>query len=263
MERIHPVHVHCGAVTTERDLIGEMPVAVVVQDRLSTTLLCTPGEAEALAAGFCLSEGLIAGPRDIVSVRADGDGCRVRVVLAQRCLAAVGHRLTHRNRPDDLNLDLADVPPLAEGPVFDPTAVRACIEGLDALQPLRRRTRAAHAAALYDENLDLLSVAEDVGRHNALDKASGKLLLNGDFDRIRLLVLSSRISFEMVNKAARARVTLVAAVSRPTALAVELAGRMNQTLVNPDGRDGLCVYCGAGRLKGIGRNGDVNPLAGH
>jgi FdhD protein len=246
MEAFVPVRLQCGAVEKTRDLIGEAPVAIVVQDRLYATLLCTPGEAAALAAGFCLSEGLIVGPQDLASIQVDGS--RVYVVLAPGRLAVVRPRLDALGLPAPLDIDLKDVPPLTDGPGFDPAAVRARLDGLDALQPLRMRTRAAHAAALYDERLDVLSIAEDVGRHNALDKAVGKLLCDGRFDRIRLLVLSSRISFEMVQKAARARVAVVAAVSRPTALAVALATRLNLTLANPDGTDGLCVYCGAGRL---------------
>jgi FdhD protein len=256
------IRVHCVDGEKPRELIGEAPVSVVVQERPYATLLATPGEADALAAGFCLSEGLIADPADLASIHVDGS--RARVSLASRRLETVGHRLADRRMPDAPDLDLRDVPPATKGPVFDPAAVRAKIESLDTLQPLRRRTRAAHCAALYDKDLQLLSVAEDVGRHNALDKAVGKLLLGGGFHRICLLVLSSRISFEMVNKAARARVAVVAAVSRPTSLAVSLARRLGMTLVTPDGPGGLCVYCGPGRLEGFAKEGgmDVHSSAG-
>ncbi len=260
------IRVRCRAVEKERELIGEAPVRIAVQDRPYATLLATPGEAEALAAGFCLSEGMIAAPDDLESVRADDGGRLVRVVLSAGRLAALDRQAARPRHPSDApDIEVADVPPLADGPVFDAAAVRGCIEGLDALQPLRRRTRAAHAAALYDECFTLLSVAEDVGRHNALDKAVGKLLLGGGFHRIRLLVLSSRISFEMVQKAARARVRVVAAVSRPTALAVSTAGRLRMTLVTPDGSAGLCVYCGGKRLDGFTEDGktDVDSPAGH
>lgn len=250
MDAIQQVPVSGVEAEETRELIGEVPVRIRVQGRSYAVLLATPGEADALAAGFCLSEGLIAGPGDLAAVRVNGDGSRVEVTLTDRRLEAVGHRLATGCRPDEPDLDLGDVAPLGPGPVFDPAAVRGRIEGLDALQPLRRRTRAAHAAALYDADLKLLAVAEDVGRHNALDKAVGKLLLGGGFQRICLLVLSSRISFEMANKAARARVAVVAAVSRPTAMAVALARRMNMTLATPAGPAGLCVYCGRQRLAG-------------
>jgi FdhD protein len=98
-------------------------------------------------------------------------------------------------------------------------------------QPLRARTRAAHGAAIYDGNPELLSAAEDVGRHNALDKAVGQLFIDGQLDRAQLLTLSSRISYELVQKAARARIPIILAISRPTALAVALATALNITLV--------------------------------
>jgi FdhD protein len=265
MDETHLVHVSGVAAEQTRELIGEAPVRISVQDRPYGVLLATPGEAEALAAGFCLSEGLITGPDDLASVQWHADGSRARVTLTHRRLAVVAPRLADRCWSGGPDFDLEDVAPLALGPVFDPVSVRGQIDALDTLQPLRRRTRAAHAAALYDAQLNLLSVAEDVGRHNALDKAVGRLLLDGGFHRIRLLVLSSRISFEMINKAARARVAVVAAVSRPTALAVSLARRMNMTLVTPAGPAGLCVYCGRQRLTGNAAKGDkhVDSPAGH
>jgi FdhD protein len=248
MDATHFVHVSGVEAERTRELIGEAPVWISVQDRRYATLLATPGEAAALAAGFCLSEGVIADPGDLASIQVNDEGCRVQVTLTKRRLEAIGHRLVDRCPDVAPDFDLSDVAPLAPGPLFDGVSVRGKIEALDTLQPLRRRTRAAHAAALYDEALGLLSIAEDVGRHNALDKAVGKLLLGGGFHRIRLLVLSSRISFEMVNKAARARVAVMAAVSRPTALAVSLARRMNMTLATPAGSTGLCVYCVGSRL---------------
>lgn len=264
MDATHSVPVSGVEAEQARELIGEAPVRISVQGRPYATLLATPGETDALAAGFCLSEGLIADPGDLAAVQVNGDGFRAQVTLTSRCLEAIGHRLATGCRPDEPDFDLSDVAPLGQGSMFDPVSVRGRIDALDELQPLRRRTRAAHAAALYDADLNLLGVAEDVGRHNALDKAVGKLLLGGGFHRIRLLILSSRISFEMVNKAARARVAVVAAVSRPTALAVALARRMNMTLATPAGPAGLCVYCGQRRLAGLvpKRERDVDSPAG-
>ena len=108
-----------------------------------------------------------------------------------------------------------------------------CLENLSSHQPLRDQTRASHAAALYGSDLKLLSVAEDVGRHNALDKAVGKVFLNHNLDKASLLTLSSRISYELVQKAARARIPVILAFSRPTSLAVELASKLNMTLACP------------------------------
>jgi formate dehydrogenase assembly factor FdhD len=127
----------------------------------------------------------------------------------------------------------------------------SCLEELSNIQPLRQKTLASHAAAIYGSNLDLLAVAEDVGRHNALDKAIGKVFLDDKLSKAGLLVLSSRISYELVQKSARARIPIVLAHSRPTALAVDLAANLNMTLASLDDEDtGLYVFCGEHRLVG-------------
>lgn len=124
----------------------------------------------------------------------------------------------------------------------------ACLENLSAQQSLRRVTKASHAAVLYNARYELLSVAEDVGRHNALDKAIGKTLLDKTLESAALAILSSRISYELVQKAARARIPAIFALSRPTALAVDLAAQLNMTLATWVDGEGLYVFCGAHRL---------------
>jgi FdhD protein len=94
-----------------------------------------------------------------------------------------------------------------------------------------------------------LAVAEDVGRHNALDKVIGKLFLENQLSEVGFAALSSRISYELVQKAARARIPVILAVSRPTALAVQLARKLNMTLASLSADDGLFVYCGEERLE--------------
>ena len=118
-----------------------------------------------------------------------------------------------------------------------------------AQQPLRRATRAAHAAALCNSNGTPLAVAEDIGRHNALDKAVGKALLEGSLAQASLAVLSSRVSYEMVQKSARAGVAVVFSVSRPTRLAVELATRLDMALACLAPGNGVYLFCGQGRLR--------------
>ena len=114
---------------------------------------------------------------------------------------------------------------------------------------MREKTRASHAAVLYNADFEVLAVAEDVGRHNALDKAIGKVFLERKLDQVALVTLSSRISYELVQKAARARIPLILAISRPTALAVQLAAELNITLATlaTDG-PGLYVFCAGHRL---------------
>jgi len=91
-------------------------------------------------------------------------------------------------------------------------------------------------------------VAEDVGRHNALDKSIGKVFLDRKLQNVSLLILSSRISYELVQKAARARIPVILAMSRPTSLAVELASRLNITLACLANESGLYIFCAPHRL---------------
>jgi FdhD protein len=101
---------------------------------------------------------------------------------------------------------------------------------------------------LCDENLSILGFAEDVGRHNGLDKAVGQAFQARTLGRARILVLSSRISYELVQKAARARIPVIIANSRPTALAARMGSSLNMTLSFPTGEDHLMVVCGEKRL---------------
>jgi FdhD protein len=102
---------------------------------------------------------------------------------------------------------------------------------------------------LFDSKLDLLGVAEDVGRHTALDKAIGKVFMGGQLAKARLAVLSSRMSYELVQKAARAHLAILISISRPTGLAVELGKTLNMTLACLSKKNGLLVFCGKERLK--------------
>jgi len=115
-------------------------------------------------------------------------------------------------------------------------------------QRLFKPTGGTHAAALFDAGLDLLSAAEDVGRHNALDKAIGRLLLERRLSDARVAVLSGRCSFEMMQKAARAGIPIVASVSAPTALAIACAKRTGITLVGFLRRETMTIYAGGERI---------------
>ena len=101
---------------------------------------------------------------------------------------------------------------------------------------------------VFDMELKPMAWAEDVGRHNALDKAIGKVFLNGEKKKARIAVLSSRLSFELVQKAARSQLEIMISMSRPTALAVELAERLNMTLACLGKKKGLMIFCGKERF---------------
>jgi FdhD protein len=129
------------------------------------------------------------------------------------------------------------------GRIFD------CIDKLSERQTHYQTTRGSHAALIFSDRLEVISFAEDVGRHNALDKAVGKAFMDGKLFKARLLVLSSRISYEMVQKAARARLPIMISESRPTALAVEMGNTLNMTLAFSYGESELVIVCGENRIK--------------
>ena len=142
-------------------------------------------------------------------------------------------------------------PPLHDNIVLHIEDMASHLNALSSHQPLRESTKASHAAALFNTRFKLLSSAEDVGRHNALDKAVGKLFLEGTLHDAGIMILSSRISYEMVQKAGRANIPIILAKSRPTALAVSLASELNLTLVCASKEAGVLVFCGEHRLKGL------------
>jgi FdhD protein len=221
----------------------------------------TPGDETAHAAGFCLGEGIIDSMDDVTSIAfCDGEDTNViAVTLTPARRKKVSSALDRRSYISQTSCGICGkelveelyqlIKPVPDGPLLDSKKACTCLDNLTAQQSLRRRTKASHAAVLYNTRYEVLSVAEDVGRHNALDKAIGKALLEKKLKSAALAILSSRISYELVQKAARARIPAIFALSRPTALAVELASELNMTLATWVDGEGLYVFCGAQRLK--------------
>jgi FdhD protein len=114
---------------------------------------------------------------------------------------------------------------------------------------LHRKTWGSHAAMLLDVRMEPLSVSEDVGRHNALDKAIGRLFMTGKLKDARICVLSSRISYEMIVKANRARIPVILSASRPTALAVKLGRTFGMTLACTARKSELVIFSGEERIE--------------
>jgi FdhD protein len=242
-------------------LLAEEPLSIRLQGNPYSVVMRTPGDEIAHTAGFCLAEGIVDSPDDFAAIGFcdDDDTNVVTITLQPSKRDAVSQILDRRGFISqtscgicgkELVKDLyAAIRPVKKDIQIDIASAYACLQKLSGQQPLRKQTRASHAAVLYNSDLEPLSVAEDVGRHNALDKAVGKLFMKRKLDQAALLILSSRISYELVQKAARARIPIILAYSRPTALAVELASNLEMTLASMDDDDkGLYVYCGAGRL---------------
>lgn len=260
--RSYPV-VHCeGEVcrTYEQELIEEEPLSIRVEGEPYAVVMRTPGEEIFHAAGFCLSEGLVDGPEDFATISCcDQDNTNVATVtLKPERRKKVSSLLKRRGFISQTSCGICGKEVIEDlcqilSPITDETKINmsqavACVNELPHHQRLHKRTRSAHAAMLFDSRLNVLEVAEDVGRHNALDKAIGKALMNRELGRARLAVLSSRMSYEMVQKAARARLPILVSISRPTALAVALGRSLNMTLACMSRQNGLLVFCGKERL---------------
>jgi FdhD protein len=242
-------------------LITEEPLSIRVQGQPFVVVMRTPGDEKAHAVGLCLAEGVIDAPEDIAALAlCDGDNRNTVTVTLSKAAAvrfkARDHRRAHISQTGcglcgkELIQDLyQDLRPLPDGPAMPAVAAARCLASLERYQPLRGATRATHAAALFDRRQRLLAAAEDVGRHNALDKCIGRLLLAKRLPQIALLVMSSRISYELVQKAARARIPVIIGNSRPTSLAVILADKLNMSLATRAPGDGLLIFTGQARLE--------------
>jgi len=251
---------HDAKIPLEQNLIAEEPLAIRIQGKPYSVVMRTPGDEIAHAAGFCLSEGIVETPDDFSSLGFcdEIEGNVVTVTLTPSSREKILPILDRKGFVSQTSCGICGkeiiedlfqiVRPMDDNITIDFKTASGKLNSLSDLQPLREKTRAAHGAALYDKNMKFLTVAEDVGRHNALDKAIGKLFLNRRLKKASVLILSSRISYELVQKAARARIPVILALSKPTALAVALAKRLNMTLASRARGSGLLIFCGQERL---------------
>jgi len=249
-----------NARSSEHMLIGEEPLSIHVEGKPYSVVMRTPGDELVHAAGFCLAEGIVDTPDDFNTISCCDaiDPNVVTVTINRSRLNKITGLLERRGFISQTSCGICGkeivkdlyqkIQPLKDNTRIDVGLAGQILKNLSQHQPLRDKTRASHAAALYAADLKLLSSAEDVGRHNALDKAIGKLFLDRKLDGAVVLVLSSRISYELVQKAGRARVPVILAFSRPTSLAVELASELNMTLACLAEDSGLYIYCGENRL---------------
>ena len=246
--------------TSKHKLIMEEPLSIRIEGKPYSVVMRTPGDEMAHAAGFCLAEGIVDTIDDIgvIACCDDINPNVVTITLKKSRKEKISELLDRRSFMSQTSCGICGkeiidelfqrVPPLSSQVQIDPEKAQRLSKNLFQLQPLRDTTHASHAAALYSREYELLSVAEDVGRHNALDKAVGKLFLKGRLDQASLLILSSRISYELVQKAARARIPVIFAISRPTSLAVEIATKLNMTIASLAKNSGLFIFCGEHRI---------------
>jgi FdhD protein len=256
----HPAVWRGGWRAGERELPEESAVALTYNRVTHAVMMATPADLHDFAVGFSLSEAVITAPADIAEfavVEVPG-GMEVRMWIA----ASLMERLEQRRRRlagatgcgmcglESLAEALRPVPAVGPGTVFAPADIMAAAASLAPAQQLGAATRAVHAAGFWLPGTGLVALREDVGRHNALDKLYGALVASGTAVSDGVLVLTSRISIELVQKAARMGACVLVAVSAPTALAVRVAEQAGITLVGIARPDGFEVFCGHHRIAG-------------
>jgi FdhD protein len=235
IRRIRLVKVGTGVYREEdTEVAEEAPFTVHLNGREWVTVLATPTDLEDLVVGILANEGIIRAAEEVTTLVVDRDGYAiwVRVPTPRRSPDALMRRMMTsccgRSRPSVYFLNDDDVKPLPDGPPVSLDAVMARMADLDRLGEGFRRTGGLHTAGAADADR-LVAVRTDVGRHNALDKLAGHVLRHGIDPITVFLVLSGRLSSEVVIKAARIGVPLVASRAAPTTLGLELADALNLT----------------------------------
>lgn len=260
-EPILRMEVDCIAPDSEscskesRDIIREHPLTIDIKDVGAYTIMCTPLDLTALAVGFAFSEGIIERREDIhVLMKCPEDPNVIRMQVAQKEGAnKLQHHLLIVSSCGICGSQDIEGMLEAMGKAGDTLRMphRQLTEMPDRLreqQKLFERTGGTHAAGIVRDG-EFVAMAEDMGRHNALDKAIGIALLSNIPTAGAAVVLSSRVSVEMVAKAARAGAELIAAVSAPSSLAIEAAQRCNITLCGFVRNGKATIYCHPERIE--------------
>ncbi len=248
---------HGVASPGERMVPEEVPVALTYDNATHAVMMATPADFEDFAVGFSLTEGIVTAAAEIgeIEVVPTADGVNLRMWLVKgpsdafaarrrRYLGPSGCGMCGLESLAEANRSIPSVPP---GGSCRAGSIVAALAAMPAAQMLNQATRAVHAAAFWREGESLL-LREDVGRHNALDKLAGALARGGRSAADGVVLVSSRLSVELVQKAAMIGAPVLVAVSAPTALAVRSAEAAGITLVAVGRADGFEVFTHSGRI---------------
>jgi len=251
-----------GKVAEATDaIVEEVPVALVYNDRPHVVMMATPRDLDDFALGFSLSEAIIGEARELESVATQTllEGIEVRLRIPASRAEALETR--HRNLTGRTSCGLCGAqaledavrqpPRVGAGPSIDAEILHRALEQLHDRQPLNVATGATHAAAWAGLDGNIALLREDVGRHNALDKLIGAIAKSGERADEGFVVVTSRASYEMVQKSATVGIALLAAISAPTALAIHLAEETGMTLIGFARPEGHVVYANPERILGI------------
>ena len=243
----------------EQLLIVEEPLSIRIEGAPYSVVMRTPGDEISHVAGFCLAEGLVNVPEDIITIGfcAESDTNVATVTLTEARKKEVASLIERKGFVSQTSCGICGkevikdlhqiIKPAKKTFQITPEQTVKCTEMLPSYQQLHQKTRSAHASLILDKDLQVLSFAEDVGRHNALDKAIGKVFMDNRISSAVLGIMSSRLSYELIQKAARAGLEILVGISRPTALGVDLALANNMTLACFK-NENLIVYCHKDRI---------------
>lgn len=247
-----------GSIADTRVVPVEIAVNLVYGGIPFAVMMTTPSDLEDFAIGFSLTEGIIKSSEDIRSIRVETEerGLRLSIdLISERLHEHLARKRALSGRTgcglcgiDDLAALPHARPLVGAAPRISASAIHRALTRLEREQPLNELTRAVHAAAWADLDGHVRTVREDVGRHNALDKLIGALCRNRVKPDQGFVIVTSRCSFELVEKVAAFGARTLIAISAPTSLALERAKRLDITLVGIARRDSMTVFHGLERI---------------
>ncbi len=234
----------------DAETIVEAPVSLTVNGEVWITFMCTPVNLEALAIGFLHNEGIIQKIDEVQDVRVCEHGDNVDVWLNHEAKQPTSWRRTSGCTGGVTAVDLLAKPNVSLNGnhlKVKPETIGHLVEMLFEAQLLYRRTGGVHTSVLSDGENILLS-AEDIGRHNTLDKIAGLCLMNGIWPKVRILITTGRISSEMLQKAAQLNVPILISRTSPSSLSIEMAERYGITLIGYARKQRFNVYTNTQRV---------------
>lgn len=243
----------------ERAIPEETAVAFTYNGTSYAVMMATPQDFEDFAVGFSITEGIVAAPGDIETLKVieQDIGIELRMRLTEPHASAFHERRRYLAGPtgcglcgiESLTEAMRTSTRIADTVAFSAQDIMRALQALEGTQAINAQTRAVHGAAFYLPSQGLMAMREDVGRHNALDKLIGALVRKGVASTQGFALVTSRLSVEMIQKAAAIGIPVLVAVSAPTALAVRTAEAAGMTLVAVARHDGFEIFTHPHRIK--------------